>query len=113
MANYKYFIKNRGDRYYFGLYPNNSNTQAIAVSGEYSTYKEAQQALQRLQTLLRSSKELFTETVKEKGYSFELKQNKEGLVFYRDHELTHHYEVRDCINRIYDHYDAPLKICTE
>ena len=50
MANYKYYIKQRGDRYYFGLYPNNSNSQAIAISGEYATYKDAQEAIQWFKT---------------------------------------------------------------
>ncbi len=113
MANYKYYIKQRGDRYYFGLYPNNSNSQAIAISGEYATYKDAQEAIRKLQSLLRSSKNLFNEKEDEKGYSFELKQNKENLVFFREGPFTHHYEVQKGINRIYKNYDAPIKFFDE
>ena len=107
---YKYYIKIHGHKYYFGLYPNNSNVQAIAISSDYSSYKDAKDAIQKLQSLLASSQNLFLVVKKENGYSFELGENEEGLAFFSEKMITHRYEVQKCIARIYKNYDSPLKL---
>ena len=110
MSNYKYYIRTRNGCYYFGLYPNNNNQQAIAISGDYSSYKDAKEGICKLKQMLQSSSDLFSSYKGEDGYYFELKPNKDGLVFHRDLALTHHYEIAKCIKRIYVNYDAPLRV---
>lgn len=110
MSYYKYFIRVLDGQYYFGLYPNNNNKQAIAVSGNYSSFEDAKDGINKLKKMLKSSSDLFSYYKDENGYYFELKPNKAGIVFRRDLPLTHRYEISNCIKRIYANYDAPLRV---
>ncbi|MBQ6677120.1 MAG: hypothetical protein IJM71_03630 [Clostridia bacterium] len=106
---YKYFIKPKGKSFYFGLYPNNNNRQPIAISGYYSTYKDAAYGIKQLKTLLDTKKNLFSIELKEKKYYFKLNKNECGLSFFRVLGIAQKSNVPKCINRINENYDAPLK----
>ncbi len=107
---YKYFIKKGGKGYYFGLFPNNNNNQPLAISGDYTTYKEAEEAIVDLKSLMKSSTELFHISKEDTGYFFKLIENDKGIVFHRDIAFPHRYEALHCIERVYKNFDAPLKI---
>ena len=47
MSRYKYLIKQKADKFQFGLFPNNSNTQAMIFSKEYDTKTEAMESVKR------------------------------------------------------------------
>ena len=108
MGYYKYFIRFHEGQYYFGLYPNNNNTQAIAISGDYPSYEDAKEGIYMLKQMLQSSPDSFLSYKGEDGYYFELKPNKYDLVFRRELALTHRYEIDDCIQRVYGNYNASL-----
>ncbi len=111
--NYKFIIKQHGNHYYFGLYPNNSNTQPIGISDDFDSYEKAARGICIFRQLIKESPEAFEQFSNERGYLFALKDNKYSISFKRTLPLTHKYEVPHCINRIYKHIDAPLEIYTE
>lgn len=52
MSRYKYLIKEKEDKFLFGLYPNNSNMFPMIVSEKYDTKKEAIEAINRFKAFV-------------------------------------------------------------
>ena len=117
MSYYKYYIDKEQGMYKFGLFPNNNNTQAIGESGLYNSKGDATDALRIFQMLIKESSNpcgLF-DTTKGKDerkctkYSFNLKENKYNLIFYRPICYYQKHSRDMAIQRIIQNIDSPLK----
>ena len=112
---YKYYIKQKGEKYYFGLYPNN-NHQSIGISGFYDSIDSANTALEKFKKLIKSAGDIYllfdNICIEDNGvlkYKFVLKENSFDIKFSRERLYWSKYEVRKGINRIIKNIDAPLK----
>ena len=114
MSSYKYKIKVDKNGYFFGLYPNNSNTQAIGVSPNYPSISLCNQALVEFRTFvnnhqLSTEKHPYVLIEKQKGKYYFKYYNDTDLVFFRLKGYDKIDECRKGIHRIWMNIKAPLK----
>lgn len=57
MVKYKYYIRNKDGKVYFGLYPNNSNIQPIGISILFNSYSDAFEALTKFKSYISMNKD--------------------------------------------------------
>ena len=105
---YKFYIDEKDNLFYFGLYPNNSNFEEIGRSNGFETYKSAFENLTKFRTLLKKGEDIFEIKNIERKFVFMLKKNEFSLQFYR---VKSYYQLRNCkkaITQIIENIDAPL-----
>lgn len=114
MSYYKYKIDLGKNGYFFGLYPNNSNTQAVGISPSYPSFSLCKKALEDFRTFVNAhqlSKEFCPYILieeQEGKYYFSYRNNNE-LLFYRLNGYDKIDECRKGIHRIWMNIKAPLK----
>lgn len=110
---YKYFLKKKREGWYFQLMPNNSNTQAVAVSDAYASEEDARAGIRRFQEFMKNGyarDDVLVSECERKdgiGYTYE-------IVFSEEERLTSKkpYQKREIDNglrRVEEHYEAPVK----
>lgn len=110
IKSYKFYIDEIDNLYYFGLYPNNNNSQDIGRSIGYETYKLAKSKLDQFRLFIKNKKENAFEIIKENGkFKFFLKENDFLLKFYRSVPYCKKENCLNAIKLIIKNYDAPIK----
>ncbi len=105
---YKFYIDEKDNLFYFGLYPNNNNFEEIGISNGFETYESAFKKLTMFRTLLKEGKDIFEIKRIERKFIFILKKNKFSLQFYRVKSYDQLINCKNAIKKIIENFDAPL-----
>ncbi len=113
MGIYKYKILEDDRKYYFALFPNNSNTQVMGQSILYASECECQCALKEFQTFMILNKidSLDSEYVsimkEESGFRYEIRENGK-VIFYRQNAIETKGNLQNNLVAIYKNINADL-----
>lgn len=109
-----YVIKRNGDKYFFALYPTNSNSQALGESILYTGEKECLKALDDFKLLVKINKidSLISSNISyEENEKMKYLDNKKNPVFYTRNKYSKNYKFNcdKTIKSIYRNIDSELK----
>lgn len=105
MSRYKFKIEKDSGKYIFAMYPNNSNSQPIGISGEkFATYRQCEEGILKFKKIVRETSDM------EEFYSddpISLKHDGK-IIFIRTVELGK-YQHKAWLQRIKNNIDANIK----
>lgn len=110
---YKFLIKKEDEKWFFGLYPNNSNTQPIGISKLYYSKKMCENGLKNFKLII--SKMNFDDLLKKvnivnenQKFLYQIIYNKE-IIFHRNLPVESENQIFENINQIKKYINSELK----
>ena len=112
MARYKYLIKKDNEGFFFGLYPNNSDSQEIVRSESYQSKEEAINAISVFKDDIKTDKDWRKSIcfLKDDGTSFICWFVLNGKKYYRRKNYGYKFYREAWITRIVKHINDSIRV---